>query len=350
MLKKFILSKVWVFFICCEEKEQTVKLPTMDGAPKVEFKADKAVLQKGFIGGAVASILMLIAGWIGSLLFASMLSEMFSKFAKELEMLPSFYSSATSTMLSYHLLGFTANDDSGLIFSLSWHTPFTLLLIIPFIIFAGTGIWLGKQHVAKTIKDQIFMAATVGIIYGVFLFIISFIASQSFTIPFSEAGKITVGYSAMKSLLSGFVCGTLFTLLGFIAHTSKNNMAAAFQELMPYGASVYYGVSAMIKGLLVTAVAVCIMALVSKEDGIEPLKEITTLKSESTLLALELTPQLWSMAHFAPLEVSSPALSKEFTRIGKKSNAYESTLSFSFISGVSVNGVELRDIDFKRSK
>lgn len=101
---------------------------------------------------------MLIAGWIGSLLFASMLSEMFSKFAKELEMLPSFYSSATSTMLSYHLLGFTANDDSGLIFSLSWHTPFTLLLIIPFIIFAGTGIWLGKQHVAKTIKDQIFMA------------------------------------------------------------------------------------------------------------------------------------------------------------------------------------------------
>ena len=32
------------------------------------------------------------------------------------------------------------------------------------------------------------------------------------------------------------------------------------------------------------------MALVSKEDGIEPLKEIATLKSESTLLALELTP------------------------------------------------------------
>ena len=25
-----------------------------------------------------------------------------------------------------------------------------------------------KQHVAKTIKDQIFVAATVGIIYGVF--------------------------------------------------------------------------------------------------------------------------------------------------------------------------------------
>ena len=44
------------------------------------------------------------------------------------------------------------------------------------------------------------------------------------------------------------------------------------------------------KRTLVTAVAVCIMALVSKEDGIEPLKEITTLKSESTLLALELTP------------------------------------------------------------
>ena len=159
---------MWVFFICCEEKEQTVKLPTMDGAPKVEFKADKAVLQKGFIGGAVASILMLIAGWIGSLLFASMLSEMFSKFAKRIRNVAAFYSSATSTMLSYHLLGFTANDDSGLIFSFILAYPFTLLLIIPFIICAGTGIWLGKQHVAKTIKDQIFMAATVGIIYGVF--------------------------------------------------------------------------------------------------------------------------------------------------------------------------------------
>ncbi|MFB6650193.1 zinc ribbon domain-containing protein, partial [Bacillus toyonensis] len=323
-----------------KKKEQSIKLPAMDGTPEVKFTADKAVLKTGFIGGAVASILMLIAGWIGSLLFASILSEMFSKFAKQLEMLPNFYSSATSTLLSYHLLGFTASDDSGLILSLFWHTPFTLLLIIPFIIFAGTGIWLGKQRVAKTIKDQIFIAATVGIIYGVFLFIISFIASQSFAIPFSEAGKITVGYSAIKSFLSGFVYGTLFTLIGFIAHTSKNNMEAAFQELMPYGASVYYGVSAMIKGLLVTAVAVCIMALVSKEDGIEPLKEITTLKSESTLLALELTPQLWSMAHFAPLEVSSPALSKEFTGIGKKSKSSESTLSFSFISGISVNGVK----------
>ncbi|MGG5782200.1 zinc ribbon domain-containing protein [Bacillus albus] len=327
-----------------KKKEQSIKLPTMDGTTEVKFTADKAVLKTGFIGGAVASILMLTAGWIGSVLFASILSEMFSKFAKELEMLPSFYSSATSTMLSYHLLGFTASDDSGLMFSLSWHTPFTLLLIIPFIIFSGTGIWLGKQRVAKTIKDQIFIAATVGIIYGVFLFIISFIASQSFAIPFSEAGKITVGYSAIKSLLSGFVCGTLFTLIGFIAHTSKNNMAAAFQELMPYGASVYYGISSMIKGLLVTAVVVCIMALVNKEDSIEPLKEITTLKSESALLALELTPQLWSMAHFAPLEVSSPALSKEFTGIGKKSKSSESTLTFSFISGISVNGVVVRDI------
>lgn len=83
----------------------------------------------------------------------------------------------------------------------------------------------------------------------------------------------------------------------YCSYKQKQYGEATFQELMPYGASVYYGVSAMIKGLLVTAVAVCIMALVSKEDGIEPLKEITTLKSESTLLALELTPQLWSMAH-----------------------------------------------------
>ncbi|MBP3971721.1 zinc ribbon domain-containing protein [Bacillus sp. WL1] len=328
-----------------KKKEQAIKLPTMDGAPNVEFKADKAVLKTGFIGGAVASILMLIAGWIGSVLFASILSEMMSKFAKELEMLPSFYASATATLLNYHLLGFTASDDSGLILSLSWHTPFTLLLIIPFIIFAGTGIWLGKQRVAKTIKDQIFIAATVGIIYGVFLFIISFIASQSVTIPFSDAGKITVGYSAIKSFLSGFVCGTLFTLVGFIAHTSKNNMAAAFQELMPYGASIYYGISSMIKGFLVTAVVMSILAvalLSNVEDSAAPLKEMKESKTQGVLLALELTPQLWSMAHFSPLEVESPALDHEFKKFSKKSS--DNKLVFSFVSGISVNGIGMKDI------
>ncbi|WP_436864694.1 zinc ribbon domain-containing protein [Bacillus fungorum] len=327
-----------------KKKEQAVKFPTIDGAPKVEFKANKAVLKTGFIGGAVASILMLIAGWIGSVLFASILSEMLSKFAKELEMLPSFYASATATLLNYHLLGFTAGDDSGLILSLSWHTPFTLLLIIPFIIFAGTGIWLGKQHVAKTIKDQIFVATTVGIIYGVFLFIISFIASQSVTIPFSDAGKITVGYSAIKSFLSGFVCGTLFTLVGFIAHTSKNNMALALQELIPYGASIYYGISSMIKGFLVTAVVMCILAvsLVSNVDSAAPLKEMKESKAQGVLLALELTPQLWSMTHFSPVEVASPALDHEFKKFSKK--ASDNKLTFSFVSGISVNGIGIKDI------
>ncbi|MBE7119501.1 zinc ribbon domain-containing protein [Bacillus cereus] len=327
-----------------KQKEQLVKLPTMDSAPKVAFTADKATLKTGLIGGAIASVLMLVAGWIGSLLFASILSEMFSNLTKELEMLPSFYASATSTLLNYHLLGFTAGDDSGLMLSLSWHTPFVLLLIVPFIILAGTGIWLGKQRVAKTIKDQIFVAATVGIIYGMFLLIISFVASQSFAIPFSDAGKITVGYPAIKSFLSGFVCGTLFTLVGFIVHTSKNNMAAAVQELMPYGASIYYGISAMIKGLLVTAVVTCIlaMALVSNEDSIEPLKEMKASKTQGALLALELTPQLWSMAHFSPLEVSSPAFDREFKGISKKSS--DNKMAFSFVSGISVNGLGMKDI------
>ncbi len=59
-------------------------------APKVEFKADKAVYAKRFLVGLLQVIimLMLVGNWC--LLFASMLSEMFSKFAKELEMLPSF--------------------------------------------------------------------------------------------------------------------------------------------------------------------------------------------------------------------------------------------------------------------
>lgn len=37
-----------------------------------------------------------------------------------------------------------------------------------------------------------------------------------------------VGYLVMKSLLSGFVCGILFILLGFIVYISKNNMVVVF--------------------------------------------------------------------------------------------------------------------------
>ena len=77
-----------------------------------------------------------------------------------------------------------------------------------------------KQHVAKRLKIK-FCSGNSWYYLRCLLFIISFIASQSVTIPFSDAGKITVGYSAIKSFLSGFVCGTLFTLVGFIAHTSK---------------------------------------------------------------------------------------------------------------------------------
>lgn len=57
---------------------------------------------------------------------------------------------------------------------------------------------------------------------------------------------------------------------------------------MLYGVFVYYGVLVMIKGFLVIVVVVCIMVLVSKENGIELLKEIIILKFESILLVLEL--------------------------------------------------------------
>ncbi|HHT7189414.1 TPA: zinc ribbon domain-containing protein [Bacillus cereus] len=327
-----------------KKKEQIVKLPTMNHAPKVAFTANKATLKTGLIGGAIASVLMLVAGWIGSVFFASLLHDVFLNVTNELEMLADFYINTTSMLLNYHLLGFTASDESGLMLSLSWHAPFVLLLVIPFIILAGTGIWLGKQRVASSIKDQIFLAATVGIVYGIFLLIISFVASKSFAIPLSEAGVIKVGYSAVMSFFSGFVCGTLFTLIGLIAHTSKNNMAAAFQELMPYGASIYYGISSMIKGLFVAALVMSVVAvvLVSNEENAEPFKEVKATKTQSVLAALEITPQVWSMAHFSPLEVSSPAFDHKFKEISKRVS--DNKLALSFVSGISVNDIGLRDI------
>ena len=65
----------------------------------------------------------------------------------------------------------------------------------------------------------------------------------------------------------------------------------------------------------------CILAvaLVSNvEDSAAPLKEMKESKTQGVLLALELTPQLWSMAHFSPLEVESPALDHEFKSLVRK--------------------------------
>lgn len=50
------------------------------------------------------------------------------------------------------------------------------------------------------------------------------------------------------------------------------------------------------------------------------------------------------MVYFVLLEVLSLVFSKEFIRIGKKLNVYESILLFLFILGVFVNGVEFREI------
>ncbi|MEH7456965.1 zinc ribbon domain-containing protein [Bacillus sp. JJ1127] len=325
-----------------KKKEHIVKLPSMEKGTKVELGLHKSGLRTGLIGGAIASVLMLLAGWIGSFVFATMTQELLHKFARELDMLSGFYNGATATLLNYHLLGFSAGDTDGIILSLYWHTPFLLLLLIPFIILGGTGIWIGKKRVAHTIGEQVTMAATVGITYGVFLFIVSFIASKSIAVPGMDAVTVGVGYSSFKSLVSGFICGTIFSLLGMIAHTSQNNMAEAFRELIPYGASLYYGVAAVVKGFLLTAVILCVMALFMKEDSVKPLKELASTTSQRVMLTLQLTPQVWNMAHLAPVEVTSPAFEKGFSRKSKKEKDNE--IQFSFVSGMSFNGTGLKEL------
>ncbi|CAI8724944.1 Zinc ribbon domain-containing protein [Bacillus pseudomycoides] len=324
-----------------KKKEHIVKLPSMEKGHKVELGLHKGGLKTGIIGGAIASVLMLLAGWLGSLAVSEMMKKIFHEFARELTMLPDFYASTPSTLLSYHLLGFSAGDEGGIVMSLSWHTPFFLLLIIPFIILCGVGIWIGKQRVAKTIGEQIVLAATVGIIYGLFLFVISFIVSQSVALP--EIGTITVGYSSLKSLVSGFMYGTFFSLFGLIAHTSRNNIADAFQELLPYGASLYHGMAAMVKGLLLTAAIFCVTTLIALSgSNAKPFEGVAPTISARAMMALQLTPNVWSMTHFAPVEIKVPALQKEMSKV--MTTGDKSMIELSFISGVSAGGVKIKDI------
>lgn len=325
-----------------KNNEQTVKLSSMESRPKVDLALKKSGIKTGVIGGIMASVLMLIAGWLGSLVLAGMMEEVFSGVARELDMLSDFYNGTISTLLSYHLLGFSVGDADGLILSLSWHTPFLLLLIIPFVILGGIGIWMGKQRVANTIGEQMTMAMVTGIIYGFFLFVGSFIASKTITLPVADAVTVGVGYSAFKSLLTGFICGTIFSLLGMIAHTSQNNMAEAFRQLMPYGASLYYGVAAMVKGLLLTAVIVCVTVLLIKEESIEPLDDLTSTTSQRVMVALQFTPHIWGMTHLAPTELESPVLAEEF--LTENQIADDNKLRLSFLTGMSFGGTEIRDI------
>ncbi|MFD3450176.1 hypothetical protein ACFDTO_36985 [Microbacteriaceae bacterium 4G12] len=332
-----------------KKKETIIKLPSMKNSPKVEFSLSKGGVKSGVIGGLIASVCMLVAGWLGSLVLGAMMKQIFHTFAREFDMLPNFYSKTTATLLSYHLLGFTVGDGGGNLLTLSWHTPFVLLLMIPFIILAGTGILLGKHRAINTIGEQIVVAATIGLVYGIFLFIVSLVAGKSVTLP--EMGTIKAGYSSFTSLISGFICGTLFSLFGFIAQTNRKNMAEALHKLLPYGASLYYGITAMVKGFLVTAVILCVMAFVSKFDYITPSKDLTSKTSGRVMLTLQLTPQIWSMAHLSPVEVKSVSFDKGFSKTTKKDG--ENALQVSFVSGMSFNGTSskaLANVDESNSK
>ncbi|WP_459501883.1 zinc ribbon domain-containing protein [Bacillus sp. C1] len=324
-----------------KRKESMVMGPSVENGSKVELGLHKSGLITGVIGGAIASVLMLLAGWIGSVVVSEIMGKIFYTFVRELPMLPDFYASATSTLLSYHLLGFSAGDTNEVVMTLSWDTPFFLLLIIPFLILCGVGIWMGKQRVAKTIGEQIILAATVGIMYGLFLFVISFIASKSASFP--EVGMITVGYSSFKSLVSGFICGTLFSLFGLIAHTSRNHIADAFQELLPYGSALYYGMTAMVKGFLLTAVILCVTTLIALSgSNTKSFENILPTTSSRAMVALQLTPSIWNMIHLAPVEIKTPLLQKELSKVVTTGD--KSIMEFSFVSGISAGGVKIKDI------
>lgn len=323
-------------------KENVIKLSHEESSSKLGLGLHKAVLKTGIIGGVIASVLMLFAGWVGSLIISGMIEGMFHKqWQFGVQSLTDLYVNTSSTLLNYNLIGVTV-EGKGEIGS-TFHSDITifLLLIIPFIILCGVGIWAGKQRVAKTIGEQIRVAVTVGMIYGLFLLVVSFIASKSVT--WQEVETIVFGYPLFKSFVSGFIYGTLFSLFGLIVHTSQNNIADAFQELLPYGAALYYGMAAMVKGLLLTAVVLCVLVIGAlSNERVKSFGNVEPTKSVAMLAALQSAPHIWGMAHFAPVEINVPVLQKEMSRVMPIGN--KSMVELSAISGMSVGGVKMKDI------
>lgn len=308
----------------------------------------KGVLQRGVFGGALVSLAMLFVAWIGKLVLGNTiqgtLGEIFgdSDFSYVMNgLLSDSFGGISNSILNYHLLSITVESTGG---KLLLDIPFFILICIPILTISGVGMWLQKKYQMSSVVEKGMTACMTGLIYGLFLMIVSFIAANEITMDnlLENTLVVNIGYSSVASLIAGVIYGTLFSFIGMLLYAGRTNRAAYIEKLLPYGSSMYYGFMSAIVGLMISSVV-----FVGAFMNILP--DYTSSNDDETfMIATQIAPKAWGAAHFSPLRIESEVLGEEFRgefneSLGELSSE-ELFLDFSYVGGVSISGTSMKDL------
>ncbi|WP_379968810.1 hypothetical protein [Ectobacillus sp. sgz5001026] len=314
--------------------------------PKATFKFPNIkLLKQGLLAGGLAILLMLLAGLIGSLIMGSWpsilsvsLQNTFGvPFSSKIQF---FITGVAPTILNFNLSSFSITGHfSSFVsadFSIGLRIAVFVALFIPLLILGFAGYWITKRHEGTTLADKLTLALCVSITYGLFLFILSFIATRTLNMQDSQ---LTIIYPHLGSLFRGVLFGFLFSCIGSFLTLGKD----AWERLLPFGTAIYQGITAPIKGIFVTLllsllVSLLVSPLNSFDGGVKKMSKV-----EMSVIGASLVPFVWNMAHFAPLEAKSPLFNTLSGKLGITGYDETTVLSASSVQGLKINQISVKE-------
>lgn len=299
------------------------------------------IIKQGLLGGGIAILLMLIAGWIGSLLVSNNNpSGIWKSFLNNFGLPLSSGTGIAPTILGYNLTSLSINgyftSFVSANFSISLKIAAFVTLFIPIFILGWVGHWITKKQKSITFSDKLAISSIVAITYGLFLFILSFIASGTLKLIDSQ---ITILYPHFENLIRGLLFGFFFSLGGCLLASRRNS----WLKSIPFGTSLYQGVVAPIKGIFVMFIIVLLFFLVAKPMNSFENSSQQMSKTEMSSIGVTIVPFIWEAAHFTPIEIKSPLLNTLDGKLG----GYDTTttvLSVSGLQGVKLNGTSIKEL------
>jgi hypothetical protein len=131
------------------------------------------------------------------------------------------------TVLRANLVRNTITASAGSIHgSISLHIIFFVVLVIPLLALSAGGFLSSKLSSASSRRDVIHIGAGIGILYALFLAVMSLYGTviSTILIPLTREGlKLTSTFSLIDALCHGFLLGFLFSSFGAWLHVRRNH-------------------------------------------------------------------------------------------------------------------------------
>ncbi|MEK4886165.1 zinc ribbon domain-containing protein [Bacillus sp. FSL W8-0223] len=195
-------------------------------------------------------------------------------------------------------------------------TLFLLLIFIPIFSSFCIGVFKGRKQRTDSFYEQIYTAAAIGLIYGIFLSVFSLFSGFSFDRSFaSQYYKIHLdfhtSYSFIQCFFTGGFIAAIFSLIGMLFARDYRHFTSHLIGNVSFGHAIHQGFSTFIRGLVsvmaVTVIVVLIqvnkwkenLALLLDVSGMDKMTENTSMFA--TLVGTQLGAFIWNLLHLSPL-------------------------------------------------